>query len=107
MTTYDQPGFVADLPGVPEFNQRPMAPPGGPGMTPGGDEGGSLGSVTVSYTYGPATTKQVDVHDTARDSQYPEREPISGVALGGTGAGSGAVRGPSHPNSMVQDGVPR
>lgn len=104
MSRYDSPGFAAPFPGDPNYSQRPGTAGGTAGMVPGSDEGAVIDTVTVSSVYGPSRTETVDVNDTSRDGQYPDRERISGVALGGTGAGEGHVSTPHHPNSMSGGG---
>lgn len=104
MGRYDDTNFTAPVPGIGDYGRgQGMSAPGTGGMVPGSDEGAVLATVTVTGPLGRPIddTMSVDVNDTTRDGQYPAREAFSGVALGGTGAGSGRPRGAGHPNSMT------
>jgi hypothetical protein len=67
--------------------------------------GGDLGVAPVNADpfkdgqAGPGLTMDVHQGDSGVPGQYPDSMPFTGQGLGGTGAGTGTVATPAHPNS--------
>lgn len=116
MAGYDSPGFVSPIPGNPDYVASSTGAPGSASAQPDTDSvSGDLARGTVGYSavvtvpgasLVNADRVQVSPVDASTGSQAdmygPSPDPMIGIgaALGETGAGMGAVRGPSHPNSV-------
>lgn len=107
MAKYDQnPDFAGAFPGLGTINAGVSNSQGSEGIGFNPENIAPLGTVPISHIYDSNTGAAappmvaVDAGDASLPSQvatYAGTEKISGVELGGTGAGSGHVIGDHHP----------